>query len=304
MRRSYVNPFRAEGHWFKGNVHTHSTESDGSRTPDQLVEIYSRAGYDFLSITDHGVVTDVEGLGDAGFLLIPGEEVSVGRSHANTPFHLVALGVEETLPFKDADMDLDPQIVIDEINRREGITILAHPYWSGLSHEDLMALEGYHGVEIYNTGCDFETNTGLSDSHIDGVIVSGRHPWIYAVDDHHGVERPLLPFDAAVAWIYVRSESLTAENIMSSIRRGLFYSSNGPEIRDITIDGDGVISLECSPVREISFVSTPSLGMKFYSEGASLTGAEYQGRRGETYVRIEVTDFEGRKAWSNPIYNE
>ncbi|MCK4438554.1 PHP domain-containing protein, partial [Candidatus Bathyarchaeota archaeon] len=64
------------------------------------------------------------------------------------------------------------------------------------------------------------------------------------------------------------------------------------------------ISVECSPVRTISFVSTPSLGMKFHAMDEPLTGAAYPGRPGETYVRVEVTDIMGRTAWSNPIYNE
>ncbi len=89
MRRYFVNPFREEGKWFKGNVHAHSTGSDGTRTPEQLVELYTGAGYDFLSITDHGVVTDVEGLGNAGFLLIPGEEMCIGRTHADALYHIV-----------------------------------------------------------------------------------------------------------------------------------------------------------------------------------------------------------------------
>lgn len=303
MRRYFVNPFREEGRWFKGNVHTHSTASDGTRTPEQLVKIYREAGYDFLSITDHSVVTDVEGLGEPGFLLIPGEEMCIGRTHANQPFHIVALGIQETLPFRDFDRDLNPQIVIDHVNDAEGIPFLAHPYWSGLNHRDMMEIDGYHGVEIYNTGCDFERNTGFSEAHIDDIIVMGRRPLIYAVDDHHGAERPLLPLDAAVAWMMVKSKSLGADDILSSIRKGLFYSSTGPEIMDITIDDAGVISVECSPAKEISFVSTPSLGMKYYAEGNPLTGASYKGRLGETYVRIEVTDYAGGRAWSNPIYN-
>ena len=303
MRRYFVNPFREEGRWFKGNVHTHSTASDGTRTPEQLVEIYGGAGYDFLSITDHSVVTDVDGLGNPGFLLIPGEELCVGRTHSNQPYHIVALDVEETLPFRDFDRNLNPQIVIDHVNEIGGIPILAHPYWSGLNHRDMMAIDGYHGVEIYNPGCDFERNTGYSEAHIDDVIVMGRRPVIYAVDDHHGAERPMLPLDAAVAWISVRSKSLRKDDVMSSIRAGLFYSSTGPEIMDIAIDDAGVISVECSPAKEISFVSTPSLGMKFHAEGGPLSGASYGGRLGETYVRIEVTDYAGGKAWSNPIYN-
>ena len=303
MRRYFVNPFREEGRWFKGNVHTHTTGSDGTRTPEQLVKIYSEAGYDFLSITDHSRVTDVEGLENAGFLLIPGEEMCIGRTHAATPYHLVALGIQETLPFRDFDRDLDPQLVIDHVNGVGGIAILAHPYWSGLNHRDMMEIEGYHGVEIYNTSCEYERNTGVSASHIDDIIVMGRRPRIYAVDDHHGAERPLLPLDAAVAWIMVKSKSLGVDDILSSIRRGLFYSSTGPEIRDIAIDDEGVISVECSPAKEISFVSTPSLGIKYYAEGSPLMSASYPGRPGETYVRIEVTDYAGRRAWSNPIYN-
>jgi hypothetical protein len=303
MKRNFVNPFRAEGSWFKGNVHTHTTHSDGTRTPEQLVEIYSEAGYDFLSITDHSAVTDLEGLGGK-LLLIPGEELCIGRSHANTLYHLVALGVKETLLFEDFDGDLDPQIVIDYVNNVGGILILAHPYWSGLNHRDMMEVKDYHGVEIYNTSCEYERNTGLSASHIDDIIVMGRRPWIYAVDDHHGAERPLLPLDATGAWIMVKAESLSVDGILSSIMKGLFYSSTGPEIKDIAIDEEGVIYVECSPVKEISFVSTPSLGIKYTAEDEPLTSATYRGRPGETYVRIEATDYEGRTAWSNPIYNE
>ncbi|MCW4051177.1 MAG: hypothetical protein NWE89_15750 [Candidatus Bathyarchaeota archaeon] len=303
MKRHFINPFEAEGEWFKGNVHAHTTKSDGTRTPEQLVEIYKEAEYDFLSITDHSIVVDVGGLGDRGFLLIPGEEICVGRSQAGTLYHLVGLGVEETLPFRDFDYDLDPQSVIDYINEAGGISILAHPYWSGLNHSDMMKLKRYHGVEIYNTSCEYERNTGLSSAHIDGLIVAGRKPWIYATDDHHGADRPNLPLDACGAWINVKAESLSIDSIMESIRKGLFYSSTGPEIKNIAIDDDGVVSVECSPVKYISFVSTPSLGMKFYAEAEPLTGATYPGRPRETYVRVEVTDYEGRTAWTNPIYN-
>ena len=87
------------------------------------------------------------------------------------------------------------------------------------------------------------------------------------------------------------------------MRKGHFYSSNGPEIKDISIDESGLITVECSPVKNISFVSTPSLGENHHAMSDPLTRAEYRGRPGETYVRIEVTDYEGRKAWSNPIYN-
>ncbi len=303
MKRRFVNPFKVKGSWFKGNIHTHSVFSDGTKTPDELIEIYLEAGYDFLSITDHGIVLDISGLDGKGLLLIPGGEMCIGRSEAGQFYHILVLGVVEDLPFKDFDYNLDPQEVIDHTNVVGGIPIIAHPYWSGLNHGDIMKLRDYHGVEIYNTSCDYERNTGLSASHIDGLIAAGLEPYIYAVDDHHGAGRPQVPIDACDAWISVKSESLTATNILDAIKRGHFYSSTGPEIKEISIDEDGVISVECSPVKYISFVSTPSRGMKFHAEDEPLTKAVYPGRPGETYVRIEVTDYEGRTAWSNPIYN-
>ncbi len=303
LKRDFINPFSAPGKWYRGNVHAHTTISDGTKTPEKLVEIYKQAGYDFLSITDHSIVAKTQHLSADDFLLIPGEEICVGSSTADTLYHIVALGVEKTLPFKDFDYSLDPQKVIDKISEMGGLPILAHPYWSGLNHSDMMKIKGYHGVEVYNTSCDYERNTGCSEPHIDGIIVAGRKPFIYATDDHHGAEMGNAPLDACAARIIVKAEKLSVESIMSAIRKGYFYSSTGPEFKDISIDEAGVISIECSPVKYISFVSTPSLGFKFHAMGNPLTEARYPGRNGETYVRIEIEDFEGRKAWSNPIYN-
>jgi len=303
LRRLFVDPFKAKGSWYKGNIHTHSAESDGTRSPEQLVSMYLEGGYDFLSITDHSVVTDVTGLGGRGLLLIPGEELCVGRSRAGTHYHLVGVGVHETLPFTDFDYDLDPQRVVDKVNGQGGISLLAHPYWSGLCHGDMIAVEGVCGVEIYNTSCDYERNTGLSASHVDGLIAAGRRPHIFAVDDHHGADRPTMPVDACGAWVMVKAPSLSERDILESVRGGLFYSSTGPEIKKMAVDGEGVIHVKCSPAKTVSFVSTPSLGMKFHARDGPITSVSYPGRPGETYVRVEVTDFEGRTAWSNPIYN-
>jgi hypothetical protein len=303
LKREYINPFRQPGEWYKGNIHAHTTISDGTKSPEELVKLYKEAGYDFLSITDHGIVSKVAHLADENITLIPGEEMCIGKSEAGQLFHIVALGVEETLPFEDMDYELDPQKVIDKINELGGLAISAHPYWSGLNHSDMMRIKGYHGVEVYNTSCDFERNTGYSEAHIDGVIAAGRKPFIYATDDHHGAEQGNAPLDACVAWISVKAEEKTIPALMKAIRAGHFYASTGPEIKDISIDNDGVISVECSPVKYISFVSTPSLGLKFHSFGEPLTNAIYPGRPGETYVRVEIEDFEGRKAWSSPIYN-
>jgi hypothetical protein len=46
-------PFQRPGRFFKGNLHTHSTVSDGSLPPEDVISLYRQHGYDFLAITDH-----------------------------------------------------------------------------------------------------------------------------------------------------------------------------------------------------------------------------------------------------------
>src|SRR5271170_2725250 len=77
----------APAEWFQGNTHTHTINSDGDSTPDAVVRWYREHGYDFLFITDHGMITNVEPLnalfgGDGEFLVLAGEEVT---SNSKTP---------------------------------------------------------------------------------------------------------------------------------------------------------------------------------------------------------------------------
>ncbi len=37
----------------KGQLHTHTTYSDGTMTPQEVADAYARLGYDFIAITDH-----------------------------------------------------------------------------------------------------------------------------------------------------------------------------------------------------------------------------------------------------------
>jgi hypothetical protein len=207
------------------------------------------------------------------------------------------------LPLKDFDREEDPQRAINLTDKLGGLVIVAHPYWSGLQHTDLIRFEGYAGVEIYNTSCEVYRGTGYSRSHIDSLLADGKRVKIFATDDHHGEPEPLKEEDSCGAWVVVKSKSRSVEAIVDAIKRGFFYASSGPEIKKISTD-EGVIHVETSPVKQITFYSTPSLGSRFTLSNSSLTSYDYHGRKGEKYVRIEATDEHGRTAWSNPIYIE
>jgi predicted metal-dependent phosphoesterase TrpH len=78
---------------FKGNLHTHTANSDGDATPDEVVAWYRDAGYDFLALTDHDLLTlPADHRGVAGPMeLIHGEEVTAGDIHMN------ALGIRRAV---------------------------------------------------------------------------------------------------------------------------------------------------------------------------------------------------------------
>src|SRR5215204_6204039 len=80
--------------WFKGNTHTHTLNSDGDSTPDDVVRWYRDHKYNFLVLTDHNYLTSVDGLNalhgaDDKFLVVKGEEVSSGFQ--GKPLHINGL---------------------------------------------------------------------------------------------------------------------------------------------------------------------------------------------------------------------
>ncbi|HEX9914575.1 MAG TPA: CehA/McbA family metallohydrolase [Candidatus Bathyarchaeia archaeon] len=303
MSLSYVNPFKEPGVWLKGNLHTHTVHSDGHLTPEQHAKRYREAGYGFLAITDHGKYVDTRSLSRRGLTMIQGEELSAGRSAAGTLYHLVALGIREGPPFEEADPAVSPQAVIDYVNGAGGLVALAHPYWSGLTHGEAMALKGFAAVEAYNHVCELLNDRGDAAAHWDHMLTAGRRVNAIAVDDAHSKEREHMPDDSFGGWVVARCRDRSEKAILDAIRMGLYYSSSGPTIEGVEV-GDGEVSVTCSPAEKIAFVSVPCLGVCYKAAGDTLTGASYSLRPGERYVRVQVTDSRGGRAWTNPIYVE
>ena len=52
---------RSAWRWYKGNTHTHTLESDGDSTPEEVTRWYQERGYHFLVLSDHNVLVDVDG---------------------------------------------------------------------------------------------------------------------------------------------------------------------------------------------------------------------------------------------------
>src|SRR4051794_2870151 len=82
-----------KGRWYKGNLHTHTLNSDGDSTPHEVATWYREHGYQFLVLTDHNYLTEITGLNaihaaKEKFLLVPGEEVT--DKFGDSPIHINA----------------------------------------------------------------------------------------------------------------------------------------------------------------------------------------------------------------------
>ncbi|MEM2939889.1 MAG: PHP domain-containing protein, partial [Candidatus Bathyarchaeia archaeon] len=176
-----------KGLWLKGCLHCHSTLSDGVLSPEDVAHFYEERGYTLLSITDHNKISKVK---EFRGIYHYGIEISKGRCKLGESYHIVILGIDDPAIL---NMD-DVQSIIDYSKEAGGLAFIAHPYWSNLVHEDLDKLEGYVGIEIYNTGCDVEVAKGYSLIHWDGLLTLSRKTWGIAVDDSHRYFKP--PIDA------------------------------------------------------------------------------------------------------------
>ncbi len=287
------NPFNISGDWYKGNLHVHTTNSDGLISAEEVVKRYRDNGYSFLAITDHNLITDASEYSSQDFLLIRGTELDVDRTELGDTFHLIGFDMRDGV---ELPKSLDVQQTIDFLIKGGGKVFVAHPYWSGLTAKDMISLEGYLGVEVFNTGCQLEIAKGISSVHWDDLLARGKRLWGFAVDDAHWRTD-----DGFKGWIMVKAVELTKPAIVDAIEKGYFYSSCGPWIYNIELD-DRHISVKCSAVKKINFVCNTHRGKSFQAKDEILTFAEHTLKGDEKYVRIECIDGEGNIAWSNPLF--
>jgi hypothetical protein len=112
---------------------------------------------------------------------------------------------------------------------------IAHPQWYGLTVEDALSIPEAHAVEVYNHGCAVESGRGDGWVVHDEALARGARLNAYAADDaHFGTP------DAGGGWVMVKAETLEPEPILDALKRGDFYSSQGPEIHDIAVSGEEV----------------------------------------------------------------
>jgi hypothetical protein len=293
--------FAAPGRFWKGNVHTHSTRSDGARGPEEVCAVYREAGYDFLALTDHFQakygfpVVDTRGYRTNAFTTILGAEVHAPATALGETWHILAVGLP--LDFAPTpETENGPQLAQRCLDAGAFVAI-PHPGWYALSTADAATIPGAHAVEIYNHTSATRLDRGDGAYLIDQLLAEGRRINLIATDDAH-----FHSADWFGGWIMVKAEANAPEALLAALKAGHFYSTQGPAIEAV-LWGEESVEIHCSPASMVAVLGRGSRSVPAIEPGQTrvvlpLTPRLREGRS----ARIVVVDAAGKKAWSNPYW--
>lgn len=318
-----------KGNFYKANLHTHTTISDGEFTPEEIKKLYLEKGYSVVAFTDHNVIVSHNDLSDEKFLAITSVEMNIngsdgGRNHQfDKTYHLCFYSKDKnktvSAVFNDCPVGNSWRYVTDamrakkfnalystesineiiQLMNNDGFLIAYnHPVWSLQDYSDYIGLNGLWGVEIYNTDC---YNKGLKDTDAPFTDLLRKNAAIIptATDDTHVSQ------DLFGGFSIIEAEKLGYNEILSAMEKGDIYSSTSPLIKELYIDGN-ILTIRCDPVKRI-YLNSERRWSKLV-EGNDITTAQFDLTEyfdtnakvspDNSYLRITIEDANGGKAWT------
>jgi len=302
---------KPQARWFKGNLHTHTVNSDGDSTPDDVVRWYRERDYQFLVLTDHNYLTSVDGLNavhgaDDKFLVVKGEEVT--DRYGDKPIHINGLEVSRLVSPTGGTSVLDVvQRTVDAIRGAQGVPSINHPNFGwAISPDELAQVQRTKLFEVFN-GHPTVNNLGGGgvpglEETWDRILSSGKMLYGVAVDDAHYFKRPEDPAAPrpGKGWVYVRSARLEGRALVEALERGEFYSSTGVQMQTVDASASALslaVKTEGTSKYRIQFIGRQG---RVLSE-ATTPAATYTFKGDEGYVRAKVMESNGKAAWIQPV---
>lgn len=295
-----IAPFSLPGQFLRGNLHTHTTNSDGMLTLEEVVNKYKNSGYDFLSITDHFLpsydfpITDARPYRTDNFTPLAGVELHAPNTASGELWHISAIGIP--YDFSPRLPDEDGPAIARRAAQAGAFITLVHPGWYSLSLDEAETIEVAHAVEIYNYGCQIMHDKGHGAYLLDGMLDRGHKLLATAVDDAH-FKSP----DFGYAWIELKAKSREPEDILDALKQGHFYSTQGPQFHSLAIS-DEAISVECSAVQGVLVVGCGYLHAYKFATGMTKANISLEPLASSPWYRVVLLGADGKQAWSNPIW--
>lgn len=295
--------FMEKGPFLKGNLHCHTTRSDGRGTPEMVIRQYASMGYDFLALTDHNNYNFQNFAPETGVMILPGMELDASLPGPGIHcVHVVSVGPsqdrngfaqDQRFRYPPIQRAGEAQGMVDDVVAAGNLPIYCHPEWSGTPTGEIQELKNFSLMEIWNSGCVIENGLDTNAACWDELLCAGRKIYGVATDDGHQLTHN------GHGFVRVRAEK-NPESILAALASGAFYASCGPIIEDFFVDDEGIATVICSPASVVRFrhfrVPYPE------AHGSNLTGAQVSVWKETGYIRAEVIDAQGRRAWTNPIF--
>ncbi len=160
---------------YPGNLHIHSTYSDGTGTIPEIASAAKAAGVSYIIITDHYTL---KGLPEEG--IYDGVAVLVGMEFNKKNCHYLAMGLSETLPSNEEQ----PQELINAVKAKGALGFIAHPFEKGSPYIDggisfpwnRWPVTGFTGIEIWNHGSHWRGRTTSIPRSIYWFLINRKAP--------------------------------------------------------------------------------------------------------------------------------
>jgi hypothetical protein len=290
--------------WYKGNLHTHTTFSDGDTEPEGVIQWYRDHGYNFLAITDHNFLLNIKDYKDRvddAFILISGNEIS--DSFDEKPLHFLALGLydAELKPVGGNGVADTLQNNVTAIRRAGALPILAHPNFRwAFGAEEMIGIKDCVLFEVLNAhpsvnNAGDETRPGTEEMW-DQVLSAGKLIYGIGTDDMHKIATY-----PGKSWIMVRAAELSESAILDAMENGDFYVSTGVVLDEYTITRSAVrirIRLDGDSLYTTMFIGE---GGQVLARSDSLNPV-YKKSEDEPYVRAKIVDSNGKVALTQPVF--
>ena len=265
--------FDKDGFWLKGNVHSHSTASDGDLPPEVMIQSFADRGYGFLSVTDHNHYVDYSDQKYGDMILIPGFELS---GHlGGKPVHLNFIQKGSASPFQSGThFRMENTEDTEDFCRRykdQFLIILNHPDWSLLEFQDIEA----HRIEV-----EVLANVAYT------VEIPEECDWVTLIENPgtRALESKTVAFDVA-AGRSSRNVTVTFRQTDGDAEASLYISQFNPNAQLVSIPdanfreallGNGFILDASSEQCELTEVGLAATSIDFIPgcQIADLTGIE------------------------------
>ena len=311
MRRILLD---GEKKQYKANLHSHSTVSDGILTPEEMKELYKKNGYSVLSFTDHGKFVRHNELTDPDFLVINGYEADITENIVDPEWkhrrtcHICLLAPNEDVESAPLPRECGEGYNAEHINEliRRGVeegffVTYNHPTWSRERADEYMSYRGMHCMEIVNFNCIAGGTPEWNETIYDHMLSRGEKIYAIATDDNHNTH---WFFDSFGGFAMILADELSYKSIFDALMSGSFYASEGPVIKSVYVE-DGTVSVFCSEAVSVRFNTGTRRGKNQTAKpGEAITSAFFKVAPDDKYVRITVTDKEGKHAYTSAFFTE